>query len=146
MNKYRVYTKEGTFVVVAAASEFGNGTLEFIDDNNTVIETFNWDYVYRVELIESSDDTNSMAGAPSYENPFPNMPSVEHIINDMQNVNLHPKNCLKICDCYHQRWVGKDKKHLEIVGECWGTKERDECRCGGDPECCDFYPEKRGEV
>lgn len=28
-------------------------------------------------------------------------------------------------------------------GECWGTRERDECRCGGDTTKCDFYPEKR---
>lgn len=26
---------------------------------------------------------------------------------------------------------------------CNGTKEREECTCGGDPAKCDFYPEKR---
>lgn len=26
---------------------------------------------------------------------------------------------------------------------CHGTKEQDECTCGGDPAKCDFYPEKR---
>ena len=143
MNKYRVFTKEGTFVVSAAANEFGPDALIFFDEQKRIIEVFNWDFTYRVQKI---DDTKSMAGAPSYENPFPDMPSVEHIINDMQNVNLHPKNCFRICDCYHQRWVGKDEKHLEVIGECWGTKERDECQCGGDPQCCDFYPEKRGEM
>lgn len=30
--------------------------------------------------------------------------------------------------------------------ECWGTKEREECKCGGDPTRCDFYPEKREET
>lgn len=28
-------------------------------------------------------------------------------------------------------------------GECWGTKERDQCSCGGYTSKCDFYPEKR---
>ena len=29
------------------------------------------------------------------------------------------------------------------VGVCWGTKETDECSCGGDKTKCDFYPEVR---
>ena len=119
-----------------------DNALLFLDEKGKILEVFNWDFAYRVQTI---DDTNSMTGAPLYKNPFPGMPSVEHIINDLPNVNLHPKNCFRSCDCYHQRWVGKDKKHLEVIGECWGTKERDECQCGGDPKCCDFYPEKRGK-
>jgi len=35
------------------------------------------------------------------------------------------------CNCYQNR------------GECWGTRERDLCSCGGDETKCDFYPEKR---
>lgn len=31
----------------------------------------------------------------------------------------------------------------ETRSVCWGTKETDECSCGGDPRKCDFYPEKR---
>lgn len=31
----------------------------------------------------------------------------------------------------------------EPCGVCYGTKECDECSCGGDPAKCDFYPEKR---
>lgn len=27
--------------------------------------------------------------------------------------------------------------------ECWGTRERDACSCGGDQMKCDFYPEIR---
>ena len=27
--------------------------------------------------------------------------------------------------------------------ECWGTKEREACMCGGDESRCDFYPYKR---
>ena len=27
--------------------------------------------------------------------------------------------------------------------ECWGTRERDACSCGGDQMKCDFYPEVR---
>lgn len=38
------------------------------------------------------------------------------------------------CNCYHE-YHGKP--------ECWGTKERDSCSCGGDGSKCDFYPEKR---
>lgn len=26
---------------------------------------------------------------------------------------------------------------------CWGTKECEECSCGGDETKCTFYPEKR---
>lgn len=56
------------------------------------------------------------------------------------------------CSCYHTRtdiFTGKTgfgayKKEIK-VGECWGTKEREECSCGGDTSKCDFYPEKRGE-
>lgn len=29
---------------------------------------------------------------------------------------------------------------------CNGTKEREECTCGGDPAKCDFYPQKRAEA
>jgi hypothetical protein len=38
------------------------------------------------------------------------------------------------CSCYHVEW-GKAR--------CWGTKEKDECDCGGDERRCNFYPEKR---
>lgn len=33
------------------------------------------------------------------------------------------------CDCHDN-------------GRCNGTKERDECACGGNVALCDFYPEK----
>ena len=41
------------------------------------------------------------------------------------------------CDCYHKEF-GKDV--------CYGTKEREECDCGGDKTKCDFYPIKRSEA
>lgn len=53
------------------------------------------------------------------------------------------------CDCYHIQ--NKNKlmgyqitgrpiwQHTE-VGICYGTKEMDECSCGGDKTKCDFYP------
>lgn len=28
-------------------------------------------------------------------------------------------------------------------GECWGTREREECSCGGDQRKCDFYEDVR---
>ena len=54
------------------------------------------------------------------------------------------------CSCYHtrkklvygNRFFGS-WPHEIAVGECWGTRERDECSCGGDTSKCDFYPEKR---
>ena len=38
------------------------------------------------------------------------------------------------CHCYHVEW-GKAR--------CWGTKEKDECDCGGDRRKCTHYPENR---
>jgi len=32
------------------------------------------------------------------------------------------------------------------VSECWGTKERDVCSCGGDKNKCTFYPKNREEA
>ena len=56
------------------------------------------------------------------------------------------------CECYHE----VRKKHylfhpltghpigfIKVVGVCWGTKEQDECSCGGDESKCDFYPHIR---
>ena len=40
------------------------------------------------------------------------------------------------CDCYYQHGM----KYL-----CYGTKEMEECSCGGDTSKCDFYPEKRNQ-
>lgn len=39
-----------------------------------------------------------------------------------------------ICTCWVEEF-GKSR--------CNGTKERDECTCGGDQSKCDFYPKKR---
>lgn len=56
------------------------------------------------------------------------------------------------CDSYHiqkKRWythnpiTGEYIGHDIDVGVCWGTKETDECSCGGDRIQCDFYPEVR---
>ena len=57
------------------------------------------------------------------------------------------------CKYYHERTVvryvndidiiGRPIKHEITIGECWGTRERDECLCEGDKKKCDFYPEKR---
>ena len=52
------------------------------------------------------------------------------------------------CDCY--RTVEKlrytpfyTRKYYETVGFCNGTKEQEECSCGGDRTKCSFYPEVR---
>ena len=56
------------------------------------------------------------------------------------------------CDCYHLQpktrytyhpLTGSHIAHDIEVGVCWGTKETDECSCGGDMTQCDFYPEVR---
>ena len=38
------------------------------------------------------------------------------------------------CNCYQEKYNKP---------ECWGTKERDVCSCGGDETKCNFYPSKR---
>ena len=42
------------------------------------------------------------------------------------------------CDCYHE----SDRYKPYSDGECWGTKEKDPCNCGGDKSRCEYYPEK----
>lgn len=38
---------------------------------------------------------------------------------------------IKKCECYHLR--------DDNTAECWGTKEREICSCGGDSRFCNFY-------
>ena len=64
------------------------------------------------------------------------------------------------CSCYHeekrnaplsdfQQGVLFAKTGLNItttqitIGRCYGTKECEECTCGGNESKCDFYPKKR---
>ena len=50
----------------------------------------------------------------------------------------------KCCECYYEQEVMDScLYHRRLIGRCNDTKERDECRCGGDPTKCDFYPEIR---
>ena len=37
----------------------------------------------------------------------------------------------------------ENEMKTRTYGRCLGTKEIDECKCGGDTTNCDFYPEKR---
>jgi len=59
---------------------------------------------------------------------------------------------MKKCDCYHIQTkrqytynpiTGDPIGHDVKIGVCWGTKECEECSCGGDETKCDFYPEVR---
>lgn len=43
------------------------------------------------------------------------------------------------CKCYHLR----TRYDGTLVSECWGTREKDQCSCGGYEERCTFYPEKK---
>jgi len=119
MNKYRVFTKEGTFVVSAARHSLADNALLFLDEKGDILEVFNWDFTYRVQTI---NDTKSMTSAQKVEDNHTN------------------KYFFEMCDCYHIVNTNEGFK-----GECWGTREREICRCQGDPKYCDFYPEKRGE-
>ena len=46
--------------------------------------------------------------------------------------------CRKECDCYRQ-YIDRLGKSF---GRCLGTKEIEQCDCGGDESKCDFYPER----
>lgn len=55
---------------------------------------------------------------------------------------------MKKCDCWYretyEKWDVWRQLHLPAERHvCNGTKEREECSCGGDESKCDFYPEKR---
>lgn len=52
------------------------------------------------------------------------------------------------CNCYIEDRQLVDytplmKPLYKTVALCFGTKERDQCSCGGDRTKCDFYPEVR---
>ena len=62
---------------------------------------------------------------------------------------------IKKCDSYrieskkeytYHPITGKPIRHDTMIGVCWGTKEIDECSCGGDRTKCDFYPEVRDKA
>ena len=55
---------------------------------------------------------------------------------------------MKKCDCYYTEeqiigWHTPVDPKTTIVHKCNGTRERDECSCGGDRTKCDFYPKVR---
>ena len=55
------------------------------------------------------------------------------------------------CDCYResQRFEYNQfimKGCMVPYSYCNGTKEQEECSCGGDKTKCDFYPEVRAEA
>lgn len=57
----------------------------------------------------------------------------------------------ELCDCYHfirkeiPAHDGTGRIIMSGYGVCYGTKECNQCYCGGDTDKCDFYPEKRKE-
>ena len=55
---------------------------------------------------------------------------------------------MKKCDSYMKMIEIRfdpveNEMKTRTYGRCLGTKEIDECKCGGDTTNCDFYPEKR---
>lgn len=62
---------------------------------------------------------------------------------------------MKKCDSYHLQpktqyiyhpLTGSPIAHDIEIGVCWGTRECDECSCGGDRTKCDFYPYVRDKA
>ncbi len=54
---------------------------------------------------------------------------------------------MKKCDCYRTiETFHHDYPYYGIVSTCNGTKEREECSCGGDRTKCNFYPDVREEA
>ena len=58
----------------------------------------------------------------------------------------------KLCDCYHTKMKeyrlynplnGKPIRKEYEIGVCNGTRECEECKCGGDKKKCDFHEEVR---
>lgn len=52
---------------------------------------------------------------------------------------------MKKCDCYREEyeitgWLGPYEQIRKLRKRCTGTRECDECSCGGDQAKCDFYP------
>lgn len=55
------------------------------------------------------------------------------------------------CSCYEERKrcvydYPSYPPTFKTYGICLGTRECEECLCGGDESKCDFYPEKRKEA
>ena len=60
---------------------------------------------------------------------------------NMTKGEAKPEKC--DCFCKEQRikgWINSATPITEPITVCNGTRERDECTCGGDKSKCDFYP------
>lgn len=55
---------------------------------------------------------------------------IDDLIREYVFPEEKPTTTFEPCKCYHT----KDEH-----GECWGTKEKDPCSCGGDKTLCDYY-------
>ena len=64
----------------------------------------------------------------------------------------YQNNCpLQKCECYTERiefyYKNEYRVSQKIVGRCLGTKEQEECSCGGDKSKCNFYlKEKKNDI
>lgn len=72
-----------------------------------------------------------------------------YVYNYCPNCGAKMSKAPYICECYRESveiyYKNDYRKSQRVVGRCIGTKEREECVCGGDENMCDFYPEKRRE-
>ena len=48
-----------------------------------------------------------------------------------------------VCKYFNRISYPHGGKTLQFRDECWGTKEREVCACGGDRRKCTFYPDFR---
>lgn len=54
---------------------------------------------------------------------------------------------MEICDCFENVSVKDDTdREYMCYTICNGTREREECTCGGNPIKCDFYPSVRAKA
>lgn len=65
-------------------------------------------------------------------------------IDDFVDTLISSETKTEKCDCFckEQRikgWLDSNTPIIEPITVCNGTRERDECTCGGDKSKCDFY-------
>jgi Lar family restriction alleviation protein len=110
-----------------------NWTVQEVDDAKTLLRAFGEGTIHRLS------DNRLILMRPLKNQTILNtemFPSVKRLDDiDLKEIaDYNPEKSQIPCDCYHL-------ENGRLV--CWGTKEKEGCRCGGDRRKCDFYPEVR---
>ena len=124
-----------------------------IDDNGRMVCMFHypieeWNGYYRNSYMLYGHVHDNMDNIKKHPRKF----NVGVDVNEFEPKTLDElieRNKTK-CDCYHEReqivgWKNHSKPITKLVSECWGTKNREYCTCGGDESECDFYEHKRNK-